>query len=228
MNNSNLIIVGGGLVGLATGWHYLLNNPNGKLTLLEKEDEVGLHQSGRNSGVLHSGIYYKPGSLRASMCISGKEMMEDFIDEEGLDKDICGKVIVARTKEELPQLDIIFDKGKKNGVECEMIGRERLLEIEPHVNGIQAIYVPKSGIADYPAVAKRLAQRIVEKGGNLVLGTQVLGIDERTSGVVVQTTKGDFSADRLISCAGLYSDRVARMTADEQQIEAEILPFRGE
>ncbi len=162
------------------------------------------------------------------MCLSGKAMMEDFIDKEGLNKDICGKVIVARTQEELPQLDIILDKGKQNGVECYMISRERLLEIEPNVNGIQAIHVPKAGIADYPAVARRLAQRIVEHGGNLVLGAKVIGIEERAAEVIVQTTKGDFSGSRLVSCAGLYSDRIARMTADDQQIEAEILPFRGE
>ena len=228
MTKSNLIIVGGGLVGLATGWHYLQNNPGARLTVLEKEEAVGLHQSGRNSGVLHSGIYYKPGSFRATMCLVGKQMMEDFIDAEGLDKDLCGKVIVARTQEELPQLDIILDRGKRNGVECEMIGRERLLEIEPYVDGIQAIHVPKAGIADYPAVAVRLAERIVEQGGNLVLGAKVLGIDDRAGEVVVQTTKGDFHSERLISCAGLYSDRIARMTAEEKQIEAEILPFRGE
>ena len=148
------------------------------------------------------------------MCITGKKMMEDFIEEEGLAKDICGKVIVARTPEELPQLDIILDKGERNGVECEMIGKERLLEIEPNVDGIQAIHVPKAGIADYPAVAVRLAQRIVEKGANLVLGAKVIGIDERANEVVVQTTKGDFSGDQLVSCAGLYSDRIAHMTAE--------------
>ncbi len=115
LKNTDLNIIGGGLVGLATGWHYLLNNPGARLTVLEKEEAVGLHQSGRNSGVLHSGIYYKPGSFRATMCISGKEMMEDFIEEEGLGKDICGKVIVARTQEELPQLDIILDKGNGTG-----------------------------------------------------------------------------------------------------------------
>ncbi len=227
MSNLNLIVVGGGLVGLATAYQYLQTNPDSTLIVIEKESAVGLHQSGRNSGVLHSGVYYAPGSKKATMSIAGKAMMEKFMAEEGLAYELCGKVIVAKTESEIPALEKIYANGSNNGVGCEMIGREQLLEIEPHVNGVQAIHVPTAGIADYPAVAERLAQKIIGMGSRVLLGTTVLGIDERPGEAVVQTDKGDFTAERVVACAGLHSDRVAKMTAPEK-VSAQIVPFRGE
>ncbi|MGB1250646.1 MAG: L-2-hydroxyglutarate oxidase [Candidatus Promineifilaceae bacterium] len=226
MSQYDMLIIGGGLVGLATAYRYLQQYPNASVLLVEKESAVGQHQSGRNSGVLHSGIYYKPGSLRATMCRSGKALMEQFCDEHAVDYDLCGKVIVAKEASELPAMQRIYERGQANGVACELIGRERLLELEPHVRGVQAIHVPEAGIADYPAVAKKLAGLIVAKGGEVRCDTKVIGLQESPTEVVVQTNQGDFSASRLISCAGLYSDRVAEMAG--VQSEVTIVPFRGE
>jgi L-2-hydroxyglutarate oxidase LhgO len=227
MPNSNLIVIGGGLIGLATAYQYLKQYPDHKVVLLEKETAVCKHQSGRNSGVLHSGIYYTPGSHKAEMSLAGKQMMQTFLDEEELPYDLCGKVIVAKTEADLPALKKIFQNGTANHVTCEIIGRERLLEIEPHVAGIQAIHVPEAGIVDYPAVADRLVAKIIAMGGEVHTETQVTDIDERTDEVVVLTNKGSFTGAQVVACAGLYSDRVAKMTAPEQ-VSAQIVPFRGE
>ena len=227
MTPEKLIIIGGGLVGLATAYQYLQQHPGRHITLLEKESGVGQHQSGRNSGVLHSGIYYKPGSHKATMSLAGKEMMERFLKEEALPYDLCGKVIVAREERELPALKQILANGQANGVTCELIGETRLKEIEPHVRGIQAIHVPQAGIADYPAVARRLAEKITALGGEVCTNVTVTKIEERPSEVTVLTTKGGFSATQVVTCAGLYSDRLAKMTAPEQ-LSAQIVPFRGE
>ena len=225
-SQNSIIVVGGGLVGLATAYNYLKQNPKNRVTLLEKEQRVGIHQSGRNSGVLHSGIYYKPGSYRARLCVEGKAAMQQFCDEQGIGYDICGKVIVATREDEFAGLQAIYEKGQANGVKCEVIGAERLRELEPHCAGLKAIHVPEAGIADYPAVSQALAKCIVEMGGELVLGATVTGIDERADGVTVQSTQGDFSAETLITCAGLFSDRVAALSTDKSDVK--IVPFRGE
>ena len=222
----DLLIIGGGLIGLATAYRYLQQNPDAKLTLLEKEPVVGLHQSGRNSGVLHSGIYYKPGSHRAIMCRTGKAMMEAFCETHAIDYDLCGKVIVAKEESEIPAMERIYERGQANGVTCELIGQERLREIEPHVRGVRAIHVAEAGIADYPAVSRQLARLIVEMGGQVVCNALVTGLRESANEVVVQSSQGDFVAKRLISCAGLYSDRLAKM--DGVQSKIQIVPFRGE
>lgn len=227
MHQRDLIIIGGGLIGLATAYQYLQQNQGQTVTLLEKENTVGQHQSGRNSGVLHSGVYYTPGSNKANMSLAGKGMMERFLEEEGLPYELCGKVIVAKNGGEIPALEKIFEKGVANGVLCEMIGQERLREIEPHVAGVKAIHVPGSGIADYPAVSRRLAEKIVEMGGEVCTGYTVTDIQERPEEAIVETDKGPFSAQRIVACAGLHSDRVAKMTAPEQ-VRAQIVPFRGE
>ncbi|MEM9774237.1 MAG: L-2-hydroxyglutarate oxidase, partial [Chloroflexota bacterium] len=227
MAKANLIVIGGGLVGLATAFQYLKQSPRHQVILLEKEAEVGLHQSGRNSGVLHSGIYYTPGTHKAGMSLAGKAMMEQFLAEEELAFDTCGKVIVAKNESEIPALKKILSNGQVNGVACELIGPERLRELEPHVAGVQAIHVPKAGIADYPAVAGRLAEKIQQAGSDVRTQTKVLGIEERPSEVTVLTDQGDFSADQVITCAGLQSDRIAKMTAPKK-INSQIVPFRGE
>jgi L-2-hydroxyglutarate oxidase LhgO len=227
MKTDDLLIVGGGLVGLATAYHYLQIFPDSKLTLLEKEHAIGLHQSGRNSGVLHSGIYYKTGSLRAKMCLAGKANMETFCKTEGIDFDICGKVIVAKDASELPQLDKIYERGVANGVRCRLIGQEQLLEIEPHVRGIRAIYVENAGIINYPAVAQKLSEKIQAMGGEIILNAPVTSIKTLKNEVVVQSTLGEFIAARLVTCAGLHSDRLAQMS-NGQTPNVKIVPFRGE
>src|SRR5262249_22445977 len=158
MRERDVLIVGGGIVGLATAYHLTRDVPNRRVTVLEKEPELAQHQTGHNSGVLHSGIYYRPGSLRATNCRAGKAAMEQFCAAEGIPFEICGKVIVAIAESELPALDRIFERGQANGVNCKMIDKEQLAELEPHTAGILAIHVPEAGIVDYPAVCQRLAQ----------------------------------------------------------------------
>ncbi len=227
MERCNVIIVGGGIIGLSTAWNLLRERPHLKVLVLEKEDKLALHQTGRNSGVLHSGIYYKPGSLKARNCREGKKTMERFCMEEGIDFDICGKVIVATEHFEIPRLEAILERGQANGVKCQMIGPQRLRELEPHCNGLKAIHVLETGIVNYRQVCRRLAEIISGWGGEVKTGAKVTGLVNcgQPAGVIVETTAGDFEADFLINCAGLYSDKV---TAMSQKREMRIVPFRGE
>jgi len=222
----DVLIIGGGIVGLATAYQLTRRYPALKVVILEKEAEVAKHQTGHNSGVLHSGIYYRPGSLRALNCRTGKMAMEQFCREEGIPFDICGKVIVAIDEAELPLLAAIYDRGLQNGVRCERIDQARLLEIEPHVAGIAAIHVPEAGIVDYASVARRLAQIVQERGSEVITSARVTGMRHGSMQVVVESTAGEFTADYVVNCAGLYSDRVARLSGAEP--DAQIIPFRGE
>ncbi|MFO7663504.1 MAG: L-2-hydroxyglutarate oxidase, partial [Chloroflexota bacterium] len=182
---------------------------------------------GRNSGVLHSGIYYKPNSLKAINCRTGKQMMEDFCDREGIPFELCGKVIVATRESEFPALESLYERGRSNGVECEVIDRDCLLELEPHVlNGLRAIHVPEAGIVDYVQVCRRLAEILIENGHEIITGAKVMAIQESRGGIVAVTTLGEFSGDYLVNCAGLQSDRVTKMSAGITP--AQIIPFRGE
>jgi L-2-hydroxyglutarate oxidase len=226
MPTTDLIIVGGGIVGLATAYRYQQRFPNRSLRVVEKEDHLAEHQTGRNSGVLHSGIYYKPGSLKAKNCREGKLAMQEFCEAEGVPFDICGKVVVATEPEETSRLEAIFNRGQANGVRCELIGRERLLELEPHAAGLQAIHVPGAGIVDYRQVCERLAVRVRQRGGEITLGARVTGFHSKSDDIVVITSAGDFPARQVVNCAGLYSDRVARLSGE--QPPAKIVPFRGE
>src|SRR6476620_1882392 len=173
MPSSDILIVGGGIIGLATAYHLTRDCPGRSVTIVEKESQLAQHQTGHNSGVLHSGIYYKPGSLRAINCRAGKAAMEQFCAAEQIPYEICGKVIVAVSEGELPALARIYERGQANGVKCQMIDRERLHELEPHAAGIQAIHVPEAGIVDFPAVCQRLAQRIREAGGQMFCEARV-------------------------------------------------------
>jgi (S)-2-hydroxyglutarate dehydrogenase len=219
-------IVGGGIVGLATAWQLLGRYPGARVTVLEKEAEVGAHQTGHNSGVLHSGIYYKPGTLRAANCRTGKRAMEEFCAEHGVPYDICGKVIVAISEPELPLLEKIYQRGQENGVGCELISPERLKELEPHTPGIRAIHVPEAGIVNFREVARKLAELIAARGGEVRCGARVLAVREGGEQIVLESTAGEVAADYLVTCAGLQSDRVARLTGARP--EAKVLPFRGE
>jgi (S)-2-hydroxyglutarate dehydrogenase len=226
MRTADVAIVGGGIVGLATAWHLVRQFPQRRLVLLEKEAELAFHQTGRNSGVLHSGIYYKPGSLRARNCRSGKQAMEEFCSAEGIDYEICGKVIVAVSEDEFPALERIYQRGQANDVRVELIDQARLAELEPHAAGLRAIHVPEAGIVDYRRVAHRLARHIRDAGGEIVLEARVTRMRVGEQAVVLETTAGDVEAKLVVNCAGLHSDRVTAMSG--QRPEVKIVPFRGE
>ncbi|MFN2136459.1 MAG: L-2-hydroxyglutarate oxidase [Candidatus Promineifilaceae bacterium] len=226
MTNSDVIIIGGGIVGLATAYNLAAEHPELEITILEKEDKVAAHQTGRNSGVLHSGIYYKPGSLKALNCRKGKALMEQFCTEQDIPFNICGKVIVATNEQERPVLRDLFERGQANGVNCAIIDKARLDEIEPYTAGIEAIHVPETGIVDYTAVCRRMAEIVESKGHTIRLGVEVTGIQESDRAVHVETTAGDFEASYLINCAGVYSDRLTKISG--MDAPAQIIPFRGE
>ena len=225
MKQTDIIIIGGGIVGLATAYQFTLDYPLLRITLLEKEQQLAAHQTGHNSGVLHTGIYYKPGSLKALNCIEGKSRMEDFCHKEGIDYEVCGKVIVAISEAELPALETIYQRGRTNGVSCEMINSEKLHELEPHVAGIKAVHVPEAGIVDYGQVCKRFAKHLQNNEDNQIhCSTKVIGI-RHSEHIVVETEQGEFEGRFLVNCAGLYSDKITAMT---QPPESKIIPFRGE
>jgi (S)-2-hydroxyglutarate dehydrogenase len=226
MENFDLIILGGGIVGLATAYRFLERFPGKKVAVLEKEDAVAKHQTGRNSGVLHSGVYYRPGSLRALNCRTGKAAMEEFCQREGIPFDLCGKVIVAVEDRERPLLEKTLRHGQANGVHCEMIDQARLKEIEPHCAGIAAVHVPEAGIVDYAQVAQRLADILTERGSRVVTRARATSIRRDTDRAVVETTAGEFAGEQIVNCTGLFSDRVTRLSGVPPSTR--ILPFRGE
>lgn len=226
METSNILIVGGGIVGLATAYNFLHLYPDKHLIILEKEYELASHQSGHNSGVMHSGIYYPQDSKKLRLCQIGKKALQDFCQQENIPYEICGKVIVATNERELQNLYRIAERGKKNGVKCEVIDHQRLLEIEPHVNGNKAICVYESGIVDYRLVCLRLAEIIKHYGHQILTGEEVVGLREDARGVSVQTRTRTIYVDFLINCAGLHSDRIAAMGG--AKLQTKIIPFRGE
>jgi L-2-hydroxyglutarate oxidase len=226
MTTSDVLILGGGIVGLATAYELAQRFPSYHVTLLEKEPQLAQHQSSHNSGVLHSGIYYRPGSLRAINCREGKRRMEQFCTEHSIPFDICGKVIVAVSHDEVPALERIFERGQANGVRCEMIQPQRLHELEPHAAGVRAIHVPEAGIVSYAQVCRRLSDLVTQHGHRIVTSTRVCGMRQEPDCVIVQSTQGDFTARHVINCTGLFSDRVARLSG--AKLQAKIVPFRGE
>lgn len=222
----DFVIVGGGIVGLSTGMELYNRFPEAKIAILEKEDKVAEHQTGHNSGVIHSGIYYKPGSYKARFARAGSQSMVDFCKKHDIDHDICGKVIVATKPEELPLLDDLYERGLENELEIEKISVEKLKEIEPHVKGLGAIQVKAAGIVNYRQVSEKFAEIIEEHGGDVKLGTKVLKIDEHADSVTVHTNRGPIESKMLINCAGLHSDRVAASAG--YKTDMKIVPFRGE
>lgn len=227
MKNHNIIIIGAGIVGLATAYTILKKSPNTKLLLLEKESGVAKHQTGNNSGVIHSGIYYKPGSLKAINCRRGYDMLLDFCNENNIEYVICGKVIVATSEVELEQLDKIYQRGIENGLTgLKYLSEQELKEKEPHVNGIKGIHVPQTGIINFTEVSEKFKKRIIELGGEIKFNTNLVDLKKEKGGVRVITSKGDFDSEFVITCAGLQSDRVARMT--KLDLDLRIIPFRGE
>jgi L-2-hydroxyglutarate oxidase LhgO len=226
MPQFDVVIIGGGIVGLATAWQLIQQRPAWRIAVLEKESSLAFHQTGRNSGVMHSGIYYRPGSLRARNCRDGKEQLEQFCQQHNVACRRTGKVIVATCEDQLPQLQTIFQRGQQNGVQCEIIDRNRLREIEPHCAGIRAIHVPEAGIVDYPAVCRKLGELLQSAGAEIRLTTRLEKIEQRTDLVRLQTSTGFLEAAFVVNCAGLHSDRVARLSG--QKMKERIVPFRGE
>ncbi len=226
MQHAAVGIIGGGILGLATAYNLTQRFPDRAVVILEKEAGLAHHQTGHNSGVLHSGIYYKPGSLKALNCREGKRAMEAFCAEEGIDYDICGKVIVATNERELPALQNIYERGQANGVTCAIIDRAHLLELEPATAGIQAIHVPEAGIVNYKQVCQRLAERVCERGGQIITNARVTGILHQAGQVILQSSAGEFAVEYVVNCAGLHSDRMAALSGTPPGLK--IVPFRGE
>ena len=225
-NNSDFLVVGGGIVGLATAWQLMQQFPHSKITLLEKEARVGSHQSGRNSGVLHSGIYYKPGSLKAITCRVGKATMEQFCREHSVRYETCGKIIVAVDESEVPRLENIHQRGVENGVVSHWLDAAGIRELEPHSAGIRALHVPESGIVDYPAVCEKLAELLRANGHSVRMHQQVTAVQADAKQVTVTCGSEKFTTGFLVTCGGLYSDRLVRMSGLKPP--AQVVPFRGE
>ncbi|TDK42735.1 L-2-hydroxyglutarate oxidase [Algoriphagus formosus] len=224
----DIAIIGGGIVGLATGLKILNERPELKIALFEKEDQLAKHQTGNNSGVIHSGLYYKPGSLKATNCIKGYHELIDFCKAEKIPFEITGKVVVATREEQKPLLDTLLERGLANGLTgTRKITLEELKEYEPHCAGVAALHVPQTGIVDYYQVALAYGRKILQKGGEIFLSHKVLEINSKEAINHIETSKGKFEAKLVINCAGLYSDKVAKLT-DEQIKDVKIIPFRGE
>ncbi|MBF0244049.1 MAG: L-2-hydroxyglutarate oxidase [Planctomycetes bacterium] len=226
LKKTDVAVVGGGIVGLATAYRFKERFPERSVLVLEKEASVGAHQSGHNSGVLHSGIYYKPGSLKSKNCREGKGALQAFCEREGIEFEICGKVIVAVDDSELGRLDAIYQRGRDNGVACTLISRERLKELEPHAGGVRAIHVPEAGIVNFTRVCERLTEVLQRGGSEVICGARVFHYEERSDCVVLESTAGTVEAGLVVNCAGLHSDRVASLSGHPAQ--ARIVPFRGE
>ncbi len=223
----DITIIGGGIVGLATALEITQRWPQYKLAVLEKEDRLATHQTGHNSGVIHSGIYYKPGSLKAQTCVTGAKAIVAFCQQHNIPYEICGKVVVATSQAEIPRLEELHRRGTANGVEgMEVIGPERLHELEPHATGIKALHVPTTGIIDFPRVAQTYARLVQEKGGEIRLRHELRRIVQADGGLVLETTQGEVRSKFMINCGGLQCDRIARMAG--AQIDLQIVPFRGE
>jgi L-2-hydroxyglutarate oxidase len=223
----NTVIVGGGVVGLAVALEIVRRFPHLRLLVLEKENCVARHQSGHNSGVIHSGVYYKPGSLKAKLCVSGAAAMVEFCREHGIPHQVCGKVIVATHPDEVIRLEHLRVRGEANGLSgLRLIGPSELREIEPHAKGLQALLVPSTGVTDYAAVCRKYAELVQAGGGTVLTSAAVTGLKRLSTEIVVETSHGVFSVNSLINCAGLFSDRISRIAGDDPQIM--VVPFRGE
>ncbi|MFM8650922.1 MAG: L-2-hydroxyglutarate oxidase, partial [Acidimicrobiaceae bacterium] len=224
---ADVVVVGGGIVGLATAYAVLKKNPKTEIVVLEKESQVGAHQTRHNSGVIHSGLYYKPGSLKAKNCLNGYAKLLQFCDENNIAHEICGKVVVATSQAEFAQLEMLYQRGLANGLTgIRKLNSSEIQEIEPFCSGVAGFFVPQTGIVDYGQMVDVLEQKVLGLGAEVLMNQQVVQIDEQSDVVVAQTQSCMVFAKKLVSCAGLQSDRVANQT--ESAHDLRILPFRGE
>jgi len=221
------VIIGGGIVGLSSAYHLLQLNPKLRVAIVEKEGTVAAHQTGHNSGVIHSGIYYKPGSLKAQNCINGYNLLIDFCRTHNIQFDLCGKLIVAVDNTELTELEKLYQRGKENGLsEIKYVAKEQIADYEPHLTGVKAIHVPYTGIIDYTEVCEKLAELIQNAGGKIFLNNAVTKIHSDETISTVETISNSFDTKKIINCAGLYCDKVAEMAGEDT--DTRIIPFRGE
>ena len=223
----DIAVIGGGIIGLATAMRLAQEHLGYRVAVLEKESEMAQHQTGHNSGVIHAGIYYAPGSQKANLCSVGGKMLREFCDQHDIDYEMCGKVIVTTDKLEVPRLEELYRRGTANGAQgLEMIDRDRLRELEPHVAGVKAIFSPNTGIIDFQKVSRAYATDLRESGGDLLTGAEVRRMTRRGGRIYMETSAGEVSARHVINCAGLQADSVARMMGVD--IGLRIIPFRGE
>jgi L-2-hydroxyglutarate oxidase len=222
----NMAIIGGGIVGMGTALAFS-EKKNLRLLVIEAEDELAKHQTGNNSGVIHSGLYYKPGSLKALNCVEGREAIYRFCKKYKIAHDKCGKVVVATREDEIPALNELERRGRANGIKgLKRLTPEGIKEYEPHVTGIDGLYVPETGIVDFTGVTNQFAALVQERGGEVRKSTKLTGLKRIAGGLMLETTKGEFDTRYLISCAGLQSDRVTRLCGVDPKCR--IIPFRGE
>jgi L-2-hydroxyglutarate oxidase len=227
MKKTDVIIVGAGIVGLATGLKILEKDPSIKILFLEKENDIALHQTGNNSGVIHSGIYYKPGSLKATNCTRGYKMLLNFCDEHKVKYDICGKIILATSEDEISIMNNIYERGIKNDLkDLKILSKEEIKELEPHANGVAAIHVPQTGIIDYTEVSKKYLEVIQSKNGEIIFNQKVVDIKTSENSTYVFTQNEKYECKVLITCSGLSSDRLAKIT--HPNLNYRLIPFRGE
>lgn len=223
----DVAVVGGGIIGLSTAMQLLDAAPGLRVAVVEKEERLAQHQTGHNSGVIHSGIYYRPGSWKSRFCVGGKDRLVAFCDANEIEYDACGKVIVATHESELGRLQDLYERGVANGVpDLEIIGPERLAEIEPHTAGVRALWAPHTGIVDYVRVANAYAGKFQSAGGDIFTGAAVAGARQTGNGTALETERGALQARHIINCGGLYADRLAAMMGEETAVR--IIPFRGE
>ncbi len=223
----SIIIAGGGIVGLATAYRLGQRRPGTSVIVLEKETQVGRHQTGHNSGVLHCGLYYKPGSIKARMAVEGIRQMVEFCELHRIPHEICGKLVVAVDGAETERLRDLHERGRRNGLQgLRWLGREEMIEIEPNVGGVAGLRVPQEGIVDYAQVCAALVREITAAGNRVVTSAQIQGLETSPAGWLVKTAAGDFSASFVINCAGLHCDRVSALTGQKREVR--IVPFRGE
>ena len=227
MNSRRILIVGGGIVGLATAFKLGRGLPGAQITILEKEEGVGRHQSSHNSGVLHCGLYYKPGSVKARLAVSGIQEMIAFCSEHNIPHEVCGKLVVAVNESESPRLRALHERGQQNGLQgLTLLQPEQMREIEPHVGGVAALHVPQEGIVDYPGVCEALAKKLSAQGARVILRAKATAFHSTATGWLAETTAGDYEGDFLVNCAGLHCDRVSELAGEKREVR--IVPFRGE
>ncbi len=223
----DVLIVGAGIVGLATALKIKEKRPDLSVVVLDKEGSIAQHQTGNNSGVIHSGLYYKPGSQKAINCITGYKMLINFCDTHNIDYELCGKVVVAIDESELPELEKLYKRGLEHGLEnLKMLDADGIKEYEPHINGIKGFYVPQTGIVNYSVVADTMAKEFKQLGGEIMLNSKVIKVDKSSTTLTVHINNKSFETKYLVNCAGLYSDKMARISGDNEPIK--IIPFRGE